>query len=138
MVIDATTEQVALAFADGTLPKPEWTHEAHLRVCWATLSTRTPGEALPWLRTSIRRYNELTGVANTATSGYHETLTRYFVGAVASLDASTIAEVLDAEVCSTVAPLSFWSRDVLFGERARAEWVPPDQTGLPWGDAITR
>ena len=132
VMIDRTSQSVFDAFVDLTLPKAEWTHEAHLRACWVALQTVPPGSTIDFLRHSIRTYNEATGVANTATTGYHETLTRYFVRAVASLDARSITEVLDSPRCQTSAPLNHWNRTTLFGRRARAEWVPPDRVPLSW------
>ena len=120
------------AFCARSLPKSEWTHQAHLVVCRVALSNRTPRETIDFLRDAIRSYNDATGVENTTSSGYHETLTRYFVGAVASLGGVDLEEVFAAGRCQTSAPLSHWSRELLFGPLARAEWVEPDVAPLPW------
>ena len=119
-------------FCDLTLPKAEWTHEAHLVVCHAALGSRTPLETVDFLRKAIRAYNNVTGVENTTTSGYHETLTRYYVGAVASLGSVPRAEVVAAARCATTAPLDYWTPTVLFAPTARAGWVHPDRAPLPW------
>lgn len=132
-MVDAQTRRTFDAFRDFTLPKSDWTHEAHLRVCWAALTTtRDPSATVGLLRQAIREYNTATGVENTATSGYHETLTQYFVGAVASLGPTSIREVIDAPRCSTHAPLRHWSRTLLFSPMARATWTDPDDAPLPW------
>ncbi|MEM1334580.1 MAG: hypothetical protein AAGG08_14095, partial [Actinomycetota bacterium] len=91
------------------------------------------------LRVAIRSYNEATGVENTATSGYHETITRYFVQAVAALRADDLATVLGARSCERGAPLRHWSRPILFGPAARARWVEPDlrplgELTMDWAD----
>lgn len=136
---DARSRRTFEAFCDLTLPKPEWTHEAHLVVCRVALSTRTRTATVDFLRDAIRSYNEATGVENSTSSGYHETLTRYFVGAVASLDGATLPEVLRARRCTTSAPLRHWSRELLFSPAARAEWVEPDLASLPWAsDGLLR
>ena len=96
------------------------------------LSTRTPENTIDFLRDAIRSYNEATGVENTRTSGYHETLTRYFVGAVASLGDVDEERVFGARRCQASAPLRHWSRELLFSPLARAEWVEPDISALPW------
>lgn len=137
-MIDAETKRIFDGFCDRTLPKPEWTHEAHLRVCWAALTTRTVDEAIDFLRVGIRAYNEATGVENTATSGYHETLTIYFARTIADLRATTIGSVIDFPRATTSAPLDHWSRDVLFSHAARAEWTEPDLAPLPWALSATR
>ncbi|WP_395156845.1 hypothetical protein [Ilumatobacter sp.] len=135
-MIDAQTQQTFDAFCDLTLPKSDWTHGAHLRVCWAALTTtRDPAATVELLRQTIRAYNTATGVENTATSGYHETLTQYFVGAVASLSPTSILEVVGSSRCSTQAPLRHWSRTLLFSPKARATWIEPDETPLPWPPA---
>lgn len=115
-----------------TLPKPEWTHEAHVAACWATLRRMEPDEALDALRSAIRSYNVSTGVANTATSGYHETITRYYVGALASLGACSAEGAIADARCTRTAPLAHWSNELLFSEAARARWVAPDLAPLSW------
>lgn len=131
-VPDVDTMQIYDRFRDRTLPKSEWTHEAHLRVCWASLSRLSTTDTIDALRDGIRAYNEATGVENTPTAGYHETLTLYYVRAVAALDAPTIDEVIVAPQVTTTAPLRHWSRDLLFSREARAEWTEPDLAPLPW------
>ena len=96
------------------------------------LASRTPDETVEFFRGAIRAYNEATGVENTTTSGYHETLTRYYVGAVASLGAAPLDQVLTAPQCTTAAPLGHWSRAALFSPEARADWIDPDLAPLPW------
>lgn len=131
-MLDAKSLRTFESFCARTLPTSAWTHEAHLVVCRVALASRTPDETVEFLRGAIRAYNEATGVENTTTSGYHETLTRYYVGAVASLGTASLDEVLTAPQCTTAAPLGHWSRAVLFSPAARAEWVDPDLAPLPW------
>lgn len=131
-MVDAHTQLTFTSFCDRTLAKSDWTHEAHLRVCWAALATRDPGATVEFLRDAIKSYNEATGVGNTPTSGYHETLTRYYVEAVASLDSDRIDHVIGSPRCSRHAPLRHWSRDALFSPAARARWIEPDASPLPW------
>lgn len=118
------------AFCDRTLPKAAWTHEAHLMVCWVELQRRSPAEALDHLRTAIRAYNEATGTPNTDMDGYHETITRYYVWAVDSVDAADPAALVDDTRCSRTAPLLHWSRARLFSVPARRGWVEPDLAPL--------
>lgn len=119
-------------FLDRTLPKPEWTHEAHLVVCRHALAERSPAEATVFLRDRIRSYNEATGVENTDSSGYHETITRYYVGAVHHLSETPLDSLVDAAECALDAPLRHWTRDRLFSVEARRGWVEPDRLPLPW------
>ena len=132
VVDDRAAELILAHFSDCTLPKPQWTHEAHVVVCWGVLQEMEPEHALTHLRQAIRRYNEATGVANTTTDGYHETITAYYVGAVASLLPCDVTDALAAARCRRSAPLDHWSPAALFTPTARAGWVDPDLVPLPW------
>jgi hypothetical protein len=130
-VPDVESQRVFDAFHDLSLPKSAWTHSAHLVVCWVALSRRGPNATIDLLRGAIRRYNEATGVENTPTSGYHETLTRYYVSAVHSVGATSFDAVAAAPQCDVLAPGRHWTRERLFSIQARAEWVEPDLLKLP-------
>ena len=66
----------------GTLPKSSWTHAAHVAVAACLAFDHPPDQALELTRSGIIHHNESVGTANTETSGYHETLTRFWIGAV--------------------------------------------------------
>jgi hypothetical protein len=110
----------------------EWTHDAHVAVCWAALRRHSPADVAALLRTAIRRQNEANGTPNTSTSGYHETITRYYVDAIADLGDVPAAVALASPRCRRDAPLGHWHRDTLRGRDARARWVEPDRAPLPW------
>src|ERR1700761_4749971 len=61
---------------DRTLPKSAWTHAAHFAAATWLLITYGESFVVRALPGFIRAYNEVTGVANTDTSGYHETITQ--------------------------------------------------------------
>jgi len=130
------------AFINGRLSKGEWTHEAHLVTCWMTLQTRAPNEALEFLRNAITTHNCGIGIENTAYSGYHETLTVYYVTAVAKAMAAGQAErpedLYNHHWTDRSAPGRYWSKALLFSIEARTDWVEPDLTALPWSCAATR
>lgn len=113
-------------FIHGRLAHGEWTHEAHLITCWVTLQDREPAEAIDYLRASIKAHNCGTGVANTDTSGYHETLTRYYVHAVSQAAASAPEDLFADPTCDRKAPLNHWSKELLFSTQARLNWTEPD------------
>ncbi len=71
-------------FEACTLPKPRWTHQAHLLVGLWYLSRHPPAEALNIVRERIRAYNVAVGTANTDRSGYHETITRLYLNDIAA------------------------------------------------------
>ena len=79
---DAAIVRVGERLLDRTLPKGEWTHEAHLAACVWLLLRRPdvlPERDLPAI---ISGYNESVGGVNDDTQGYHETLTQLYVAEV--------------------------------------------------------
>ena len=122
-----------------TLPKTEWTHEAHLATCaWLVLERPdiVPERDLPIL---IPRYNVSTGGVNDETQGYHETITQVFVigvrRALARGEGSGLAGRVNALLTGPEGrrdwPLGFYSRTLLFSKAARLDWVEPDLAALP-------
>jgi hypothetical protein len=70
---------------DRTLPKSDWTHAAHFAAALWLLSCRRDLDASREMPPLIRAYNVATGVANTDTGGYHETITQASIRAARSL-----------------------------------------------------
>jgi hypothetical protein len=60
------------------LPVGAWTHAAHIAVCAWYAYDRTASESYAAMREGVLRFNEAAGGKNTDTSGYHETLTRFW------------------------------------------------------------
>jgi len=125
-------DDLTAAFEARTLPKAEWTHEAHVVVCWSTVARLGVDGALAHLRAAIPRYNDATGTPNSDTDGYHDTITCYYVASVGALGGAPLDDVLGDPSCSRAAPLDHWSRERLFSVEARRGWVPPDLAPLPW------
>ena len=137
---DAAIRRVGAAMIARNLPKPEWTHEAHLATCaWLILERPdiVPERDLPDL---IRRYNESVGGVNDETQGYHETITQVFIrGVRLSLEGSEGQGGLAARVNALLLSpqgrrewlLGFYSRKRLFSVEARMGWVEPDLAPLP-------
>ena len=128
------TERIARGLIDRTLPKPEWTHHAHLRTGLWHVIEHGPVVALELLRDRISAYNESVGTANTDTSGYHETITRFYVIVIdrflttadRTLDLDALAEQLIATHGDRRLPLHHYSESRLFSPVARRSWVEPD------------
>ena len=129
-------------FERGTWPKPLWTHSAHLAVATWYLYSLPVAEATERVRDGIRSYNEAVGTRNTEDSGYHETLTLFWLGIVSdrlSRD-DRPARILDA-VRLVVAEFGarrdlyrdYYSFDVVKSREARAKWVPPDRSNKSMG-----
>ena len=130
---------LAARFARLTLPKGEWTHAAHLTVGAWHVDRYGAAEALTRLRDGIRRLNESHGTSNTATSGYHETITAAYVTLLAAYLAACPPELaLPARVDRLLAgPLAardmlftFYTRERLMSVEARARWIEPDLAPL--------
>ena len=131
---DAELEDLVRRFADCTLPKPQWTHAAHLAVGLWHVSRYGRDEALARLRADISRLNESHGTVNSATGGYHETVTRAYVELLAAFAArhgdKTVAERVTALLADPLsdnkALLRFYSRARLDSVEARLGWTAPD------------
>ena len=116
------------------LPKARWTHEAHLTAGFWYASRHPPAAALDLVRARIRAHNESVGTPNTDSSGYHETITRLYVSAIAhhleQHRAVPLLESLRRLLASPLAqrdwPLQHYSRERLFSVAARRGWVEPD------------
>src|SRR5277367_2074932 len=72
-------------FEQGKLAKSEWTHGAHVAAAAYYLFDSNFATILPLMRARISAFNLSVGGANTATSGYHETLTHFWLLIVAEL-----------------------------------------------------
>ena len=77
---------------------------------------------------------EVGGVGVADGHGYHETVTRYFVEAVAHAPDASLADLHAHPSCRRDAPLAHWTAALLASEAARRSWVPPDLRPLAWRD----
>jgi hypothetical protein len=88
----------------------------------------------------IRAYNEATGVNNTDTTGYHETITQASLRAarawIEERRKLPLFEALNAMLASEYGRsdwlLRYWSKPVLFSVTARRSWIDPDLRPLPF------
>ena len=136
---DADIERIGLGVLTRTLPKPEWTHAAHFAAAFWLLR-RPDRDAMRDMPGLIRAYNEATGVANTPTSGYHETITLASLRAArAWLSARPdkplhicLEEMLASDYGRSDWLLAYWSKPLLFSVEARRRWVEPNLRPLPF------
>ena len=137
---DDEIERIARGLLDLSLPKPEWTHRAHFAAALWLLAHPEVLAHEGGMAPIIRRYNEATGVANTNSGGYHETITQASLsGAAAYLaqaDRGTLTAVLARLMAGPLGdkrwPLTYWSEGRLMSARARRNWLEPDIAPLPW------
>lgn len=128
------TRRIGTGLLDRSLPREDWTHEAHLAACAWLLLERPDVEPERDLPGIIRAFNTAKGGINDATQGYHETLTQLYIRGVrrfleesaASDLLATVNALLASEVAPRDWPLRHYSRDLLFSPRARLGWCEPD------------
>jgi len=137
---DKDIDKIGEGLLELSLPKPEWTHAAHFAAAvWLLVHPKyNAAKDMPDI---IRRYNEATGVPNTDTDGYHETITQASLLAArsyletAGLDLpvyETVNQLLNSELGRSDWLLNYWSKEVLFAVKARRTWVDPDIQSLPF------
>jgi hypothetical protein len=123
-----------------TLPRAEWTHEAHLAATLYLLTARPDIDLDAELPAIIRGYNESVGGVNDDTQGYHETITRVFLhGVRLFLAEARLNEPMHALVNALLLspmgkrewPLRFYSAERLSSVEARRGFVAPDLAVLP-------
>jgi hypothetical protein len=129
---------IARGLIDRTLPKASWTHAAHFAsALWLLHSGVECFREMPRM---IRAYNEVTGVANTDTSGYHETITMASLRAarafLSEIPARPLFETCNALLASPLGEtkwlLAYWSRPLLFSIEARRVWIDADLKPFPF------
>lgn len=137
---DAEIAHLVEGLLARTLPRAEWTHEAHLAATTYLLLKRPDLDLDSELPGIIRRYNESVGGVNSAAEGYHETITRAFLsGMRLFLEEADLTEPLCELVNELLLspmggrdwPLRFYSPTRLFSVEARRRFVEPDLQALP-------
>ena len=123
-------------FENGTLPKSEWTHEAHLIVGLKIVLTYKE-QAFPEMKKRIIHFNESIGTINSESSGYHETLTVFWLWAIkqfceekgiTQFDVDAIDELLFYEPLSRRKLVEeYYSEVILFLPEARRRFIRPDE-----------
>lgn len=121
-------------FEERRLPREHWTHQAHLVAgFWYAQRLGMPG-ALEEIRGRIRAHNEAVGTPNTDEDGYHETITRLYMTAIADHVArhrqlsftESLQALLDSPIAGSHWPFGYYSRERLLSVAARRGWLAPD------------
>lgn len=132
---DAAVRRVGNGLLDRTLPRADWTHEAHLAACLWLLRERRDIDLPAELPAIIAGYNVSVGGENSDTAGYHETITQAYIRLVGGFLAANdrgqpLVELVNAFLVSPLghreALLAYYSREHLFSIAARKRWVEPD------------
>lgn len=137
---DAAVRRVGEGLLARTLPRPEWTHEAHLASCLWLLRERRDIDLPRELPSIIAGYNQSVGGRNSDTEGYHETITLAYVRLVGAYLAEhdrgeRLVELVNALLVGPLGHrdvlLRHYSRERLFSVAARRGWVEPDLVAIP-------
>ncbi|URW76483.1 hypothetical protein M9980_04500 [Sphingomonas donggukensis] len=136
---DAAVRRVGERLLARTLPRPEWTHEAHLAACLYLLTERPDIDVDARIGDTIRTYNASVGGVNDDTQGYHDTITHASVAGVRAFlktqPSGGLADRVNALLGSATGRrdwlLRFYSPERLFSVAARRAFVPPDLAPLP-------
>ena len=122
-----------------TLPREEWTHEAHLAACTWIVRDRPDVNPVTDMAAIISSYNVAVGGINDDTQGYHETITQVYVAGVKAHLGQVggkmpLFEAVNALLLSERGrrdlPLRFYSKELLFSVPARRGFVEPDRASL--------
>ena len=137
---DAEIEHIGEGLLARTLPREEWTHEAHLAATTYLLLRRPDIDIDKQLPDIIRKYNESVGGVNSDTEGYHETITRVSLRGVRLFLAEAdpkepLFELVNELLLSPMGrrdwPLRYYSPQHLFSVEARKTWLRPDLATIP-------
>ena len=136
---DASIVYIGEGLLARTLPREEWTHEAHLGACTWIVRDRTDIVPVDDMSAIISGYNEVVGGVNDDMQGYHETITQVYIAGVKAHLAEVGADMPLYEAVNTLLlsargrrdlPLRFYSKELLFSVPARRGFVQPDRASL--------
>src|SRR5262249_43469763 len=132
-------EALIRGFESGELPRPKWTHGAHLTIaCWYLVCYAEP-DATRRIREGIQFYNKSQGIITTKNGGYHETMTIFWIRLVrhflstATLECSLVGLINELVRCypDKDLPFEYYTRERLMSWEARTKWIEPDLKELP-------
>ncbi|MBK8699195.1 MAG: hypothetical protein IPN29_06480 [Saprospiraceae bacterium] len=133
-------DRVVRGFRERSLPKAEWTHEAHLLVAFHYVSLYGREKALCLMRPGIILYNHAVGGVSDENGGYHETLTCFWISIIdkylkengndSAPHIDQVNHFLSSPQAARDWPLQFYSKAYLMSLEARSMWVAPDIKGL--------
>lgn len=126
-------DEFLAAFETVTFTRPEWTHEAHVRMAWLYLTRWPLGDALKRVRAGIQKLNAKIG----SPDGYHETITVAFVRVMAvrlvpgEMYPAFRERNPDLFDRTLAALLRHYTKELLHSAPARRAFVEPDVEALP-------
>ena len=135
---EASLQRFVEAWKSGRLPKPAWTHAAHVGMAAYFAFDHASEATFAIMKAGILHHNTSVGTPNTEDNGYHETLTRFWSSEIGEFVRhgrfTSRLEAVRAAVSSFGENRDrfrqFYSFDVVRDRRARREWVAPDRNPL--------
>jgi len=116
------------AFENCTLPKSEFRHQAHLRICWLYLSAYPFEDASEKIKEGIIRFATSLGAIHI----YHVSLTQAWVHLVALAMKKNLSSSFEEFIqqhpylLDKSLPAKYYSQTTLSSEAAKTTWVAPD------------
>jgi hypothetical protein len=124
--------KIVESFENGSITRENWRHAEHLTVALHYLSHHDYETALTKMRGGIFNLLKSFGIDLTKEMPYHETLTVFWLKTVDEFKTSKNGYSM-TEICNELVekfdknyPLKFYSRELLFSEKARGEFVEAD------------
>ena len=120
------------AFDDATVKREDWKHAEHLTVALFYISRYDPDTAMAKMRTGIFNLLRAFRLDLSKEMPYHETLTVFWMRTVSDFNAAEAESSLPDKANELVArfdkdyPLRFYSRELLFSDKARETFVNGD------------
>src|SRR5688572_23289700 len=111
-LFDEAVAHVGEGLLARTLPREEWTHEAHLAATTYLVLNHPEIDLDAELPGFIRRYNESVGGVNSNTEGYHDTITRAYLRGIR----------LFLDGADTTRPIQELVNELLMSPMGRREW----------------
>jgi hypothetical protein len=124
-----TDVELTRALERGEIANENFRHASHLHVAWVYLSeSSSPTQAAGKMRATLRRFAASLGKLEK----YHETITLFWINFLAhergAGTGNSLEELVQANprLLEKNFPLTYYSRERLFSDRARTTWVEPD------------
>ncbi|HWD39832.1 MAG TPA: hypothetical protein VG944_13365 [Fimbriimonas sp.] len=131
-------EDLFARFCQAAVPRPEWTHRAHVKIAYLHLRRFPFDEALSLVRTRIQALNCANGIEEGPTMGYNETTTVAFMRIVHATMLAYRATGTADEFCDAHPQLMtpkvlrlFYSPERRMDPMAKTTFVEPDLAPLP-------
>ncbi len=122
--------EVVRGFENGTIARADWRHAEHLTVAlYYVLHSPTLPDAADKMRVGIFNLLKSFGVDLSVEMPYHETLTVFWIRAVSDFaktkNGASIVDICNEliEIFDKDYPLKFYSRERLFSDEARKNFI---------------